>query len=291
MVEGLRDLDTALLRSFVAVAEAGSVTAAAHQLNLTQAAVSQQLKRLEDQLELALFRREGRRLVLAEGGERLLARAKRLLALNDEIWQLARTPEVEGELRLGVPHDLVTPYVPPILESFDRAWPRVRVVLVSTTSGELLADLAAGEVDLCVTTEPGVRPGGETLMQERLAWVQRRAGTAARKEPLPLAVGGEDCAFRRPAIRALVDAGRDFRIACDSSHMQPLSATVEADLAVTVLLPGSLPPSLAPVEAALELPALPVFAINLYVRAGNRTPAIEAMAAHIRRHFVPRAAA
>lgn len=285
------NIDTALLRSFVAVAEAGSVTSAAHQLHLTQAAVSQQLKRLEDQLELALFRREGRGLVLAHGGERLLSPAKRLLTLNDELWQLARSPEVAGEVRLGVPHDLVAAYVPPILKRFDRAWPRVQVTLVSTTSRDLLAAMGAGAVDLCLTTEQGVRPGGETLMQERLVWAQVKAGTAARKEPLPLAVGGEDCGFRAPALRALADAGRDFRIVCHSSDVQPLLASVDADLAVTALLPGALPASLEPVEPVLRLPALPVFAVNLYVRAGNRTTAIEAMAAQIRRHFGPRAAA
>jgi len=285
-----RNLDTNLLRSFVAVAEVGSVTAAAYQLHLTQAAVSQQLKRLEDQLELALFRRDGRGLVLAEGGERLLARAKRMLALNDEIWQLAHAPEVDGEVRLGVPHDLVTPYVPPILQSFDRAWPRVRVVLVSTTTGALLAALATGEIDLCVTTEQGVGAGGETLMQDALVWAQLRAGTAANKQPLPLAVGDEDCCFRRPAIEALTAAGRDFRIVCGSSHMQPLLATVEADLAVTSLLRSSLPAALEPVDTGLHLPPLPVFAINLYVRSGNRTPAMAAMADQIRRYFVTRAA-
>ncbi len=287
----MRNLDTALLRSFVAVAETGSVTATAHQLHLTQAAVSQQIKRLEEQLAVELFRREGRRLRLADAGERLLARARRLVALNDEIWQLMRMPEMAGEVRLGMPHDLVAPYLPPILAAFDRACPRVRVHIDDRISVELLEAMADGTIDLCLTTEQGIGAGGETLLRERLTWAQVRGGSAARKVPLPLAVGAETCCFRIPAVQALAKVEREFRIACDTSQMQTMMATVEADLAVTALLPSSLPPGLELVPAEIGLPPLPLFAVNLYVRAAGATPAVEAMAAHIRRHVVTKVAA
>lgn len=68
-----RDLETGLLRAFVTVVDAGGVTAAASVLGLSQAAASQQIKRLEEMLECTLFERQGRRLVLAPAGERLLA--------------------------------------------------------------------------------------------------------------------------------------------------------------------------------------------------------------------------
>ena len=75
-------------------------------LGVSQAAASQQIKRLEAVLECALFERQGRKLVLAPAGERLLAQARRLVALNDEVWSAMRAPAFEGEVRLGVPYDI-----------------------------------------------------------------------------------------------------------------------------------------------------------------------------------------
>jgi len=96
-----RDIDISLLRAFLAVVETGSVTKAAGTLNLTQAAVSQQIKRLEELFDTSLFSRANRRLNPTASGERLVAHARRLIALNDEIWTLMRAPEFEGEVRLG----------------------------------------------------------------------------------------------------------------------------------------------------------------------------------------------
>jgi DNA-binding transcriptional LysR family regulator len=125
-----RDIDIALLRAFVAVVETGSVTGAANLLNLTQAAVSQQVKRLEEVFGTELFERHHKRLVLKPNGERLMAHAQRMIALNDEVWGAMSAPAYEGEVRLGVPHDIVGTYLPPILRRFDKAWPRARVAQV-----------------------------------------------------------------------------------------------------------------------------------------------------------------
>ena len=79
-----RNLDLTALRSFVAVADAGGVTRAAGLLNLTQSAVSMQLKRLEDSLNTPLFQRAARKLSLTPEGAQLMGPARRMLELNDE---------------------------------------------------------------------------------------------------------------------------------------------------------------------------------------------------------------
>src|SRR5215472_9954775 len=99
------NIDTSLLRAFVAAAETGGMTTAARLVNLTQAAVSQQVKRLEETFGRQLFERDRRGLRLTPSGERLLVRARRLLALNDEMWALMTAPDFKGEARLGVQHD------------------------------------------------------------------------------------------------------------------------------------------------------------------------------------------
>src|SRR5215203_683355 len=116
-----RNIDTSLLRAFVAVAETAGMTAAANLLNVTQAAVSQQIKRLEEAFGAELFERQRRGLRLTAAGERLFAKAKRMLALNDEIWAEMTTPIYEGGVRLGIPYDLVHSYLPLVLKTFSQA--------------------------------------------------------------------------------------------------------------------------------------------------------------------------
>ena len=174
------NIDTSLLRAFVAAAETGGMTTAARLLNLTQAAVSQQVKRLEEVFGRQLFERDRRGLRLTASGERLLIRARRLLAFNDEVWALMTAPDFKGEVRLGVPHDIVGPYMPPVLRSFDQAWPGVRVSLVVSTTPKLLRALARREIDLTLTTEVDCPPNGETLLQDPLVWVGARPRLQAR---------------------------------------------------------------------------------------------------------------
>ncbi len=113
-----RNLDLTALRSFVAVADAGGVTRAAGFLNLTQSAVSMQIKRLEEALDLALLDRTGRGVALTPSGEQLLSYARRMVALNDEAWTRLTCQSHEGEIVLGVPHDIVYPAIPQVLQRF-----------------------------------------------------------------------------------------------------------------------------------------------------------------------------
>ena len=116
-----RNLDTSLLRAFVAVAETTGMTSAANVLNLTQAAVSQQIKRLEETFGCRLFERDRRGLRLTNPGERLLAKARRMLAVNDEIWAEMTAEVYTGQVRLGIPYDVVNTYLPRIMKSFAQA--------------------------------------------------------------------------------------------------------------------------------------------------------------------------
>ena len=129
-----RTLDTRLLRTFVAVVDKASMTAAANALHLTQGAVSQQVRRLEDALGCTLFERDRRGLRLTPHGERLFGQARKLLALHDEMWAEMTTVVVEGQVRLGVPPDLVGSHLTPVLRAYAGAFPRVEVSLVCAPS-------------------------------------------------------------------------------------------------------------------------------------------------------------
>ena len=283
-----RDIDIALIRAFVNVAETGGMTRAGRLLHLTQAAVSQQIKRLETQLQTELFDRRQKKLRLTADGERLLAPARRMLALNDEVWGMMTAPQFDGEVNLGVPHDIVAPFMQPILRSFSQAWPQVRVNLFADTTPRLLGMLADGTADLTMTTEDEPLDGDGMLLADPLVWVGATAGTAYRREPLPIALGDETCAFRACALTALRSVSRDWRSVCETSNMGPLQTSLEADLAVSPLLSQTVPAGLYVLPAEANLPALPTFYINLHLPPAGASPIAAELADHIRRHFAAR---
>lgn len=276
-----RNLDVAALRSFIAVAETGGVTRAAQRLHLTQSGVSMQVKRLEEAMDVQLLAREGRGVVLTKIGEELLTQARKMVSLNDEIWERMRDTPMEGELRLGIPHDIVSPFAPPVLRRFHRDFPAVRVSLISPPTSELLAKLESGECDVILTTENGVRPGGETLAQRRLTWVGAPAGRAWRRRPVPLATDPR-CAFRKPTFDALEAAGLSWEWVISTANYDAITATTAADLAVLSLLEGTAPQGLQEVEHDGELPDLPLVSINLYVNGGASNPLADRLADYVR---------
>lgn len=264
----MRNLDITTLRSFVAVSDHGGVTRAAAALNLTQSAVSMQLKRLEELLGVDLLDRSNRKIGLTASGEQLLGYARRLVELNDEVVGRLTDQVWEGEVTFGVPHDIIYPVVPRVLKQFNAAFPRVKVHLNSSYSTALIEAYGRGDVDLILTTETIVGPGGETLTELPLKWYGAPGGNAAKQRPLRLA-SCRNCLFRPNAIQKLEQAGIDWENAIDSNSDGAIEATVSADLAVTTILEGSAPRHLELVPNSANLPDLGVQKINMY---GGRTP-------------------
>jgi len=259
----IRNIDLTALRSFVTVAETGGVTRAAHQLNLTQSAVSMQLKRLEEMLQLPLLDRAGRGVALTAHGEQLLGYGRRILALNDEVISRMMDDGYEGEVRIGVPHDIVYPHMPHILRRFDRAFPRVKIHLLTWNTALLKDMIGRGEIDLILTTEAGADPDAEALERQRLVWVGAPGGIAWRGRPLRLAFE-QQCLFRPWAQKALDDAGIGWESAVDTRSTRTVEACVSADLAVHAMLEGGVSPHLEPVSHGGALPELPASQINMY---------------------------
>lgn len=267
-----RNLDLTALRSFVAVAETGGVTKAAHQLHLTQSAVSMQLKRLEESLNQALLDRSGRGVALTNQGELLLSYGRRMLALNDDAMARMTDDAFEGEIRFGVPCDIIYPNIPSILQRFDRAFPRVRVSLYSSYTSRLKSKIESGELDLILTTEDECGPKGETICMQRLVWVGAPGGNAFRARPLRLAFE-RDCLFRPWVQRALDERGIAWEMAVDTRATRTVEASVSADLTVHAMLESAVSPHLEPISHGGTLPDLPSTRINMY-RAQNAKGAL-----------------
>src|ERR1700733_8676079 len=284
-MQGLRDIDIGLLRSFVAVAETGRMTTAARVVNLSQGAVSQQIKRLETLFGMTLFDRAADAARLTRDGEKLIPQAHRLIALNDDVLEQMQQADFSGEVRLGVPHDVVGKLMPPILRRFSQEHPNVLVTLVSETTHALRAGLYERKVDLALMTEaePGKRE--QLLLTDRLVWVGSKGGDAWRRRPLAVALGQEGCcAFRTLVIRALTKSGLEWRPICQVGSLEPVFATLEADIAVAPFLFHTVPDRVEVLPDGC-LPPLPAFHINLRLPPKGVTKVALELARHIREGF------
>ena len=285
----IRNLDLTALRSFVAIADAGGVTRAAGFLNLTQSAVSMQIKRLEDMLQVGLLDRSGRKVALTAAGEQLLGYARKMLVLNDEAFGRLTHNSFEGEIVLGVPHDIVYPNIPIVLQRFSRDYPKMKVTLLSSFTRSLVDQFGRGECDIILATEDMVGAGGHTLAELPLVWVGAPGGQAWRQAPLRLAFEYR-CIFRQWAQAALDKAGIVWEMAVESDNTRTIEASVSADLAVHTMLAGSEPQHFERIAHGGALPDLPCLMVNLYVADPVHSPAVDALAGLIRRAFVQQGA-
>lgn len=280
----IRNLDLSSLRSFVAIVDAGGVTRAAGFLNLTQSAVSMQMKRLEEMLGCQLLDRSARKVGITAEGEQLLGYARKMLALNDEAFHRLTTDVHEGEIILGVPHDIVYPAIPQVLRRFAKDYPKMKVTLLSSFTRVLKAQFARGECDVILTTEAGVEPDGETIAELPLVWVGAPQGTAWKSRPLRLAYE-HNCIFRQGVQAALDQAGVPWEMAVESDSTRTVEASVSADLAVHTVLAGSEPPYVERINHGGALPELASMKVNLYIAQPAHSPTIQVMAEMLRRAY------
>lgn len=279
-----RNLDMTALRAFVTVAETGGVTRAAGQLHLTQSAVSMQVKRLEDSIGQNLLERAGRGVALTAHGEQMLGYGRRILALNDEVWARMTDQAYEGEITIGVPSDIIYPYIPSVLQRFAVKYPRVKVNLISSYTLRLKRQLARGEIDMILTTESELDSGGETLETSQMLWVGSPGGSCWKARPARLAFE-HNCAFRGGVQRALDEAGIPWEMAVESDSTRTIEASVSADLAIHAALEGTVDHHLEVVPHNGALPDLPVYNINMYIASGPQVALAERLANLIRQAY------
>ncbi len=236
------DLD--LLRSFVSVVDSGGFTRAGERVHKTQSTVSQQIKRLEDDVGRPLLNRAGKTVVPTEDGERLLTYARRMLALAEEARDVLARPSDEGAVRLGIPEDFAAYRLTELLAGFARARPGLRLDVRADQSICLRRDLERGDLDLALLKRAAGEKGGIAVWPERVHWVTSKTHPVDLTCPsIPLIGFPTGCLYRAGAIHAVEAAGRSWHMAYSSSSLAGIQAAVGAGLGLSILSEISILPN------------------------------------------------
>ncbi len=262
------DVGTDIVRAFVAVAETLNFTRAGEQLHKTQSAVSQQIKKLESELGVSLFKRNGPKVALSTVGESFLPHARRMIKVHDDAMDTIANPDIFGEVRLGLSDELAMCFFPTIFARFGHKYPRISVEVLCGGCRELRTWFAKGDLDLYVNTSTSIPPGSEVIAQTPLVWAASRHHFIHLEKPLPLATFPASCSYSVCATAALNKAGIDYRVAYSSQSLTGLQAAVASGMAVTVLPAESLPPESRILGQEEGLPPLPQVSIYMMRKEG-----------------------
>jgi DNA-binding transcriptional LysR family regulator len=281
----LRNLDLGTLRSFVMIAESGSMTRAASRLFMTQSAISMQIKRLETSLGLSVFERSAQGMRVTTTGEQLLGFAGQMLELNDEVIGRLTSPDYEGQVRLGVPGDVLYPHIPNILKEFSRDYPRVEIKLSSANTMILKQQFKNGLQDVVVTTEKSPGKGGQVVNTQPLIWTGAEQGNAWKKSPLPLGLA-KNCSFRPSVIESLNDAGVKWVDVVASEDVVAGEAMASADLCVIAELEWVKRSGRVAIEHGGQLPELPEHSIVAYCEDNPANHIAQTLVEYLQKAYV-----
>lgn len=247
----MNNLEISSLQCFVALAEYGSFTQAAAKINITQSAISQQIAKLEKQLKTSLFHR-ARSNTLTHAGEILLSYAKEILRLEQEAIDYFKEPELEGEIRFGLPEDFATVFLDKVLSDFSLSHPRISVSVECDLTLNLLNNFKKKQFDLVLVKLDNKSdfPNGVEVWREKLVWVaahnyHKNINTLTETaSSIPLVLSPKPCVYRARAIDALDKAGLNWKIVYSSPSFAGATAAVRAGMGITVLPLNMIPSNL-----------------------------------------------
>ena len=241
-------MDIRQLKAFVAIAESGTFTAGAARVHVTQAAISMQIRQLENETGAQLFVRAPRRVILTEAGEKLLIRAYAILREHDAALEemAALTGAHRGRLRIGTASAGVSGHpLPKILRELKKQHPAVEASVASGTSEQLVQHVLAGELDVAFVSLPVEARGIQTeLLSENslVAIASPRHKLAKQKVVSAYALAGEKLILgeRGGNTRRLIDqffaqAGVTPKVVMELSRLAAIKRMVEEDMGVGIV--------------------------------------------------------
>jgi DNA-binding transcriptional LysR family regulator len=227
--------DPRLLRSFVAIADAGNFTQAAERLNMTQSTISQQLARLEDAAGQSLIDRAARPAGPTGAGERLLGYARRILDLQREAETVLGDPAGTTSIRIGVPEDIVGTAMASVFGDFARRHREVRLDVTAGLSRDLTRRYRGGEFDIAVVKEPAAGPDCRATFPEAMAWFESVDAADDWPDPIPLVAFPPGGLYRETMFERIEREHRRWYVAFSGSSLHNVLVGVEAGLGLSLL--------------------------------------------------------
>lgn len=274
----MQNIPTDLLRTLLAVVDLRSFTRAARSLNVTQPAVSAQIKRLQSLLGGDLFDRSAPGVTLTAKGETVIAQARRLISINDQILDLTTEKVAARKIRIGLPGDLSGPMLPWTLAKFRLRWPDYSFAIRSGGAGPLLSELRQGDLDIVIALSHDEPAGARHTWTDQLVWARSDATRIEPGAPVPMLAFSEECMCYRAGAKALQDSGRDFQLIMTATTVLSLAAGVDAGLGVVVMTRGRLRYTQLKISDDDLLPPLPQLHIGIYLRDGADTEPLRDLA-------------
>ena len=260
MISNAMRLEIDVLKTFIAVAETGSVKCAAERVARSPAAVSMQMKKLERLVGTPVFHRSEGAMRLSDSGDRLMPHAHRIIEANDTALAALLSPDISGNVRIGLCLENVETRMPEILAGFSRVHPGVTVNINAGDAKDLSAMLATNALDIAILTTGGGVTNLENdrlLYEQPLVWATHKNSRRDGESPLQVAVAPSGCPWRDAALDALKRAGIEYRISYLSNVSESQLAAVRADLAVAALPASRVLNSTHPICVSSDLPELP----------------------------------
>jgi DNA-binding transcriptional LysR family regulator len=276
-----RDLETTLLRSFVAAVREGSISRAATALGHTQPALSQQLRKLEGTVGRPLLHRSPSGVMPTRAGEELLPYAERILSLSEQALTETRRA-LTGHCGVGLLEDLSASQLPQALADLARLHPGATLEVLSLSNAEMRQAYDARRVQLVLDAVPDLPGPPRWTTRRPLAWAIGQ-GVDVTADPLPVVLFSHPCIWRKSLLESLESAGRRWRIAFESNSLVGVLAALRAGLGVAALMPSNLEPGMVGHHPD-ALPPLPDIELGLarHPRAEG-DPLVDAVETALRR--------
>lgn len=263
----------ACLRTFVAIAESGTFAAAGERVGRTPPAISLQIKRLEADVNVSLFQRQGRRMVLSEAGEKLLGYAKRVLAINDAAIETLSTSPLTGTIRVGMVQDFADTCLADLLFRFKESHSGVRLSVTVGRTPDLVASVRNGDLDLAVAADRWNGMKSVPVLTEAMKWIGAPGLRLAEGTVVPLILFEAPCPFRDAALDALNTTEREWEIVYTSPSLSGIRAAVRAGLGITVRTHLFVEEGVVDLGLTAQLPQLPDARFGLYTAGEGLTDA------------------
>ena len=270
------DLDPHLLRAFLSVARVGTINGAAASLHRTQAAVSMQIRRLEEIVSAPLFVRSAKGLVLNDQGSFLVRYANDILALNEEVGKRIGQQSLQGRVKLGVVEDFAATRLIDILRMFRTQHPQLQLDLIVDGNSQLETlfsqkklDLVICDVDVMQRKSGSV--GREPLVTwpEQLTWTVNSDFEDSRVEALPVILFEEGCPWRLRAVQALNERNVNWSLVCEATTLVAMATAVQVGLGVGPMITATIPPGCRSINYLPNFPNPIALDIGLYVHSAT----------------------